>query len=208
MSRYRTNEELEEHARGLRRKLGLEDQHHIDMMTVIQKLKHTVPGFDYRRVPDWQMPDAEAQWDAERMTVRLRESVFQGMQAQHSRARMTAAHEIAHYSLGHGGIRNRSLVKTAAERFAAEVKREEGEARRLAAMILAPAHLVQPTDTIEDISRRFGISLEAAGFRREEVNELDRRALNRPRELPQNVIDYLKEAKRRGQTVTVDLGED
>lgn len=207
MSRYQTDEELEERARLMRRRLGLEQQARIDLMTVIQKLKSSHPGFEYLRVPDREMPDAEAQWDAARKTIRLRESVFEGMQAQHSRARMTAAHEIAHFELGHNGIRNRSLVKTAAERFAAEVKQEEHAARRFAAMLLAPAYLISPDYSVEEISSRFGMSLEAAAIRRQEVNELERRASGRPRELPSVVVDFLREARRRGHTIQTDLGD-
>ncbi|WP_238231929.1 ImmA/IrrE family metallo-endopeptidase [Methylobacterium thuringiense] len=207
MSRFRTDEELEDKARGLRRRLGLEHQQHIDMMTVLQKLKVENQSFGYLRVPDYQMPDAEGQWDSEKKTIRLRESVFQGMQAQHSRARMTVSHEIAHRELGHGGIRNRSLVKSASERFVSEVKREESEAKRFAARILAPAYLIQSSDTAEDIKSKFGLSLEAAAIRREEVNELDRRAAGRPKELPSVVVDFLREAKRRGHNIETDLGD-
>ncbi|TNC12672.1 ImmA/IrrE family metallo-endopeptidase [Methylobacterium terricola] len=207
MARFRTNEELERLARETRVKLGLENQDRIDMMTVIQKLKAAYPGFQYAREPDEILPDAEAQWDSSKRVIRLRESVFRAMQRGEPRARMTTSHEIAHFLLGHEGIRNRSLVKTAAERFANEVKREESEARRLAPMLLAPSYLVKSEDTVDEISRRFGISLEAAAIRREEVSALERQASGDVRPLPQVVIDFLREAKRRGQTVRTDVGE-
>lgn len=207
MSRYPTDEALEEKARSLRRSLGLEHQAHIDLMTVIQKLKARDPQLQYARVPDYQMPDAESQWDANTKTLRLKESIFQGMQAQHARARMTASHEVSHYVLGHQGVRNRSLAATAAEKFASEVKREEYEARKLAAMMLAPSYLISPADTPSDIAKRFGISLEAAGIRREEVNALERRAAGQRRELPSCAVDFLTEAKRRGYPVQTYLGD-
>lgn len=207
MSRYRTDDELEGRAKAIRQKLGLEAQPHIDLMTVIQKLKGAFPGFGYKRVRDEELPDAEAQWDADRLTILIRESVFRGMQRNEARARMTVAHEISHFLLNHDGIRNRSLVKTAAERFAREVKREESEATRLAPRLLAPSYLINSDDTPETISRRFGMSLEASAIRREEVNTLERRAKGLKRELPSVVVDFLREAKRRGQQVTTDLGD-
>lgn len=207
MSRHMTDEDLEELALRIRRSLNLEGQTHIDLMTVIQRLKTLRPGFGYIRVDNNAMPDAEGQWDAEQQLLKLRESTFQGMQAQRVRDRMTVAHELSHCFLAHNGIRNRSFAKSAAEQFALETVREEREASRLAPRLIAPAYLIDPDDSVDEIRRRFGLSLEAAAIRREEVNRLQRRASGQLRPLPPNVVDFLKEAKRRGQTVTADIGE-
>lgn len=207
MSRLRTDEELEAEARGLRQQLGMEFETQLDLGCVLKKLAIIRPGFKYEQVADWQMTDAEAQWDSERQTIRLRESVFKGMQAQHPRARWTVAHEIGHFQLQHGGIRNRSLAKTAAEKFVSQVRHEESEAKRFASIFLAPAYLVGPEQLADDLRQTFGISLESAAIRRIEVNELIRRAEGKPRELPSVVVDFLREAKRRGQNVTVKIDD-
>ena len=52
MAVYHTEEQLEEIGRDLRRRIGLEHQACLDVMTVINKLKHVDPAFNYRRVPD------------------------------------------------------------------------------------------------------------------------------------------------------------
>ena len=161
MSRYLTDDELEDRALRFRRGLGLEGQAHIDLMTVIKKLKAEHSGFDYLRVRDDDMQDAEGQWDAGKRLMTLRESTFRGMQAQRPRDRMTVAHELSHCLLGHSGIRNRSLVLTAAEQHARDVRQEESEAKRLAPRILAPAYLIAPEDTAFDIS-----SVSASALRR------------------------------------------
>lgn len=205
MSRYLSDEALEGKVREIRRKMGLEGQPKPDIMTVINKLKTIWRGFDYQRVRDEMLPDAEAQWDSTLGIMRIRESVFCAAQRGESRARMTVAHELGHFFLCHEGVRNRSLVKSASERFVAEVKREESEARRFAAVFLAPHYLVTPEDTAADISSRFSMSLEAAAIRREEVNSLERRAKGKLRELPSVVVDFLREAKRRGHAVTTRL---
>ena len=44
-------------------------------------------------------------------------------------------------------------------------------------------------------------------IRRDEVDKLQRKASGQTRQLPPNVVDFLREAKRRGQTVTADIGE-
>ena len=40
------------------------------MMTVIQRLTTSFRHFDYQPVPDPEMPDAEAQWDARKGLLR------------------------------------------------------------------------------------------------------------------------------------------
>lgn len=55
MLRFLSDEELEQRARDLRRKLGLEHQLRIDMMTVTNKLKGANPGFGYARIRDEEM---------------------------------------------------------------------------------------------------------------------------------------------------------
>jgi hypothetical protein len=81
MPTYRTDEQLEEIGRGFLRRLGLEHRLRPEPMTVIAKLKHVVPGFGYRRVPDRDMPDAEAEWDSDTHEIAMRESIFIGNSA-------------------------------------------------------------------------------------------------------------------------------
>ena len=200
-----TDEEMEDRARALRKSIGLENQAFLDMMTVIQKIKATYKRFGYLRVPDVKMPEAEGQWDADEGVIHLRESVFCGMQRREPRARWTVAHEIAHFALKHSGLRNRSTTETAAEKYVARVQREENEAQRFAAAFLAPRHLIKETGTAEEIAQRFGLSYQAAAIRKGEVEAMNRRARGQTRALPDVVVDYLKEAQRRGLKLRTDL---
>lgn len=177
------------------------------MMTVISKLKHVVPSFDYRRVPDEEMPDAEAYWYSEDFELSMRESVFIGMRRGEPRARMTVAHELSHYLLEHKGYLNRSVIKSNAELSVQRIIHQESEARRLAAIILAPEYLVPEGATVEEIVSTFGLSQQAAAIRKDEVERIRRRRRGELRPLPQSIVDYLKEAKRRGHQVRTDLGE-
>ena len=205
---YRTDEDLERLARAFLRSTGLEDQIKPDMMTIISKLKHLDPSFGYRRVADAKMPDADARWCSDVTEISMRESVFVGMQRGEPRARMTVAHELSHYLLKHKGHLNRSAVKSAVEISVRRIAQQESEARRLAPRILAPEHLVPEGASVEDIMTTFGLSYEAALIRKDEVEALRRRERGEKRPLPQSIIDYLKEAKRRGHPVRTDLGED
>ena len=64
MLRHVTDEEIEQRAKVLRRELGLENQNRPDMMAVIEKLTTSFRHFAYQRIPDSEMPNGEAQWDA------------------------------------------------------------------------------------------------------------------------------------------------
>jgi Zn-dependent peptidase ImmA (M78 family) len=196
---FKTDEELEAVARSFLKRIGLEYQVRPDMMTVISKLKHVVPSFNYLRVPDSAMPNAEAQWLSDDFVLKMRESVFIGMQRGEPRARMTIAHELSHYLLKHKGLLNRSTQKTISEIAVPHVRRQESEARRLGPIILAPEYLVPEGATIEQIVEMFGLSVEAATYRKDEVDAVRRRARGELRPLPASIADYLEEAKRRGR---------
>jgi hypothetical protein len=205
MLRHVTDEEIEQRVKVLRRELGLQNQSRPDMMVVIHKLTTSFRHFAYQRVPDSEMPDAEAQWDARKGVLRIRESAVGAMQRGEPRSRMAIANEIGHFAMRHSGVRNRSSTQTTAGRLVLEAKKEESEARRFAAMFLAPNDLLSASDTVEEIADRFGLSFEAAMIRKGEFAALQRRASGKRRELPSVVVDYLKDAQSRGAKLRTDL---
>ena len=205
MLRHVTDEEIEQRVKVLRRELGLENQNRPDMMAVIEKLTASFRHFAYQQVPDSEMPNGEAQWDAQKGVLRMRESVVGAVQRGDPRARMTIANEIGHFAMKHSGIRNRSTAQTPAGLLLLETRKEESEARRFAAMFLAPNYLLSSTDTVDDIVDRFGISFEAAMIRKGEFDAFQRRASGQRRQLPSVVVDYLKDAQRRGVKLRTDL---
>lgn len=198
----KTDEDLEAIARGFRKALGMETQDRPDMLTMIVKLKQLVPAFKYRRVPDQQMPHAEAHWYSDDFELTMRESVFVGIQRGEPRARMTIAEELSHYRLEHKGWLNRSTQKTYAEANVALVKRQEAEAKRMAAILLAPEYLVSAPVTLEELVDKFGLSQQAAIGRKDEIERLRRRRAGNKRDLPISIVDFLAERKRRGDRIT------
>jgi Zn-dependent peptidase ImmA (M78 family) len=203
--RHVTDEEIEQRVKALRRELGLESQSRPDLRTVIEKLTARFRHFSYQRVPDAEMPDAEAQWDARKSLLRMRESVIGAIQRGEPRARMAIANEIGHFAMRHSGVSNRSTIQTRTGKLLVEARKEESEARRFAAMFLAPNYLLSSFDMVEDIVDRFGLSFEAAMIRKGEFDAFQRRASGHRRELPSVVVDYLKEAQRRGAKLRTDL---
>jgi uncharacterized protein DUF955 len=205
MLRHVTDDEIEQRVRVLRREIDLLDQMRPDMMTVIQRLRTSFRHFAYQRIPDSEMPHAEAHWDARKGVLRIRESIIAAMQRGEPRARMTIANEIGHFAMRHAGARSRSVTQTTAERLVLEAKKEESEARRFAAMFLAPNYLLSSTDTVDDIMNNFGMSFEAAMIRKGEFDAFQRRASGQRRELPSVVVDYLKDAQRHGVKLRTDV---
>ncbi len=204
---WKTDEELEEVARSLLKRLGIEYQVRPDLMTIITKIRRMNPAFKYGRIPDHDMPDAEAQWDSSDYVLRMRESVFVGMQRGEPRARMTVAHELSHYTLRHEGLLNRRTVRSASEVAVDRIRRQESEARRLAPMLLAPEYLVPEPVTLDVLMETFGLSEEAAIYRMDEIEAIRRRRRGEKRPLPDSVLDYLREAKRRGFNVRIEIDD-
>jgi hypothetical protein len=118
---------------------------------------------------------------------------------------MMIANEIGHFAMRHSGARNLSTAQTTAGRLVLEAKKEESEARRCAAMFLAPNYLLGATDPVEDIADRFGLSFEAAMIRKGEFDAFQRRASGKRRELPPTVVNYLKDVQKRGVRLRTDL---
>ena len=205
MLRHVTDEEIEQRVKVLRAELGLQNQSRPDLITAIEKLTARFRHFSYQQIPDAEMPGAEAQWDARKGVLRIRESVIAAMQRGEPRARMTIANEIGHFAMRHAGVRRRSATQATAGRLGLEAKKEESEARRFAAMFLAPSDLLSAIDTVEEIADRFGLSFEAAMIRKGEFDAFQRRASGQRRELPSVVVDYLKDAQKRGVKLRTDL---
>jgi Zn-dependent peptidase ImmA (M78 family) len=205
MLRHVTDEEIAQRVKVLRQELGLANQSRPDLMTVIEKLTARFRHFSYQQIPDADMPNAEARWDPQKGVLRMRESVVDALQRGEPRARMMIANEFGHFAMRHSGARNRSTAQASAGRLALEARKEESEARRFAAMFLAPNYLLSATDTVEDIAERFGLSFEAAMIRKGEFDAFRRRASGQRRELPPIVVNFLKDAQRRGVKLQTDL---
>jgi Zn-dependent peptidase ImmA (M78 family) len=204
---YRTDEQLEELGRNFLCRIGLEYQVRPDVMTVINKLKRVEPSFNYRRVPDKDMPHAEAEWNSEATEVAMRESVFTGMQHGDTHPRFVVFHEISHYALGHKGTRNRISNSQVRQYSAAQVKHEETEASRLAVIIMAPEYMVPEGASADDIASQFGVSLTAAIIRKEEIDRIRRRSRGELRPLPESVKELLRNARDQGFPIQTQLDD-
>jgi Zn-dependent peptidase ImmA (M78 family) len=207
MPTYRTDEQLEEIGYDFLRRLGLEHRVRPEPMTVIAKLKHKVSDFGYRRVPDRDMPDAEAEWNADVREIAMRESIFVGMQRGDPHSCFVVFHELSHYCLGHKGTRNRLASPQLRGMSAPRVKHEEAQASRLAVILLAPERLVPENTSAEELASMFGLSLTAAILRKEEVDRIRRRRRGELRPLPASVKEMLRNARDKGLPIQTQLDD-
>jgi Zn-dependent peptidase ImmA (M78 family) len=203
---YLEDEDFEVTAKRLRVKLEVDDQILLDVITLLRKLKHDGYISNYIRVPDNLMPNAEAKFDpdqGEKGTMFIRESVYAAAQKGEHRARWTICHEIGHVALNHRWCRNRSSIPLLIEKIAPTIRRDETQANRFAAALIAPFHRsnFSPQTTPSYLATRFGLSIEAATLRIEELSRIYRRRNAVSRQLPDSVVDLLAVLQRKGNKI-------
>lgn len=200
---YLLDEDFENAGRNLRVKLGIDDKARLDPIDVLRKLKHHGYIVDYVRVSNGSMPEAEAKFDPDKGIIYIRESIYLAAERGEARARWTIGHEVGHFALNHRKIRNRSSDPRLIEKIAPTIRRDETQANKFAAAFLAPFHRAEfsPYTTAQQIANRFGISLEAAKSRLQELYRIYRRLHGIKRQLPNSIIDLLAEARRKGHMI-------
>jgi Zn-dependent peptidase ImmA (M78 family) len=176
-------------------------------MSVIAKLKHAVRGFNYRRVPDRDMPYTEGEWNSDVCEIAMRESIFVGMQRGDPHACFVVFHELAHYALGHEGTRNRVADARVRRMSGPRLKHEETDASRLAVMLMAPEHLVPENSSAQDIADMFGLSITTAALRKEEVDRIRRRRRGGLRPLPASIKEMLRNARDKSFPIQTQLDD-
>jgi hypothetical protein len=202
---YYSDEDFERLAKILREALGLDDQTKLDVVEFLRRLKREGYIRDYVRVPDATCLDAEAKYNPDDRKIYFRESVYRGAKNGIDRHRFTIIHEAAHAVFDHQFERKRSLAgKQITELGVPSIRRDEVQANKLAAAILAPFHRAEFSlyTTAQQLMTRFGLGATAASKRIDEMTGIFRRLHNIPRPLPLGVIDFLAARRSEGHTVT------
>ncbi len=202
MKPSRNIDELEQIAARMTCAAGLESVGTFDVIDAVEsRFPKIFPGLKLIRVSDQQLPHAEAEANSSTNTILIRESTYQQAKDWHPEARFVVMEEVCHIALGHTGPRYRR-PPSQSKIYCGTERRDEREARQLAALLLAPTALAKQCSSPEEIAERFFLSGEAAEYRWEEVQRSKRREAGKPRELPSGVIDFLKEQRRKGFRVT------
>jgi Zn-dependent peptidase ImmA (M78 family) len=182
MTRYISEEEIEEVALDLRKKLKILDVFAPDLIELLEfKLKNILPKFRLIIVPDHALRNAEAEADCSENTIKVRQSVYEDASRMGARARTTLAHEIGHLVLKHEGIRPRSVT--------AAVTAEEVQARYFAASFLMPLYLAKKFRSAAKIEGAFQVSKETAERRLREIAKHNRLAQKKQREWIEKAIE-------------------
>jgi len=186
----------------LRKHVGFESAEYLDMRALLKAVKRLYPSLTILQVRNDELSDADGMYDPATHTLRIPDRVFGALDKGVPRARFSLAHEIAHPLLGHRNIRFRHAEKRAYEYGSQTVSREETQANRFAAFLLAPDQLCVGCETIEDFMERFGLSRSAAEIRKDDYNRYLRHQHRQERELPPNAVDLLKYLRSKGHKVT------
>jgi Zn-dependent peptidase ImmA (M78 family) len=203
MSDY-TDEQYDQLAKILREALSIDSQVEIDVLEMLRRMKYRGYLGDYIVVPDNAMTDAEAKFVPDERRIYIRESTYGAASKREPHARFTIAHEVAHCAHNHQHTRKRGIAVSAFEKKVPTIKRDERQADKLAAAILAPFHRCEFTlaTTSEQLAERFGLSDRMASIRVSELAGIYRRRHNIKKDIPAGIIDFLTEQRRRGYVVT------
>lgn len=194
---------IEKKALELRAKLGLEATAAPCMLTVLEGFQRRARNFSYRVAEVGELGRCEALMDEAAHTLIVRDSVMEDVRAGRERARFTIAHELGHYLLGHKGMKQRTQSPAAYP--TAQDRIEENEANYFASCFLIPTSLAWDVVSPQDIAMRYQVSSQVAEIAFERIGRAKRMAAGQRRRPPDSVIDFLKEAKRRGHPIRSDI---
>jgi hypothetical protein len=200
MRQSRTLPELESIAARLRCAADMDTSWTIDIFSFIERLASLFPGLKLVPVPDEKLPHAKAEANSATNTILVRESIVERA-GWNSTSRFILVEEVCHIALGHVGPRYRRDARNQ-KIFSESEQRDEREARRLAALILAPTKFAKQCNSREELAEKFGLGKTASEIRWSEIQAVQRREEGKPRDLPPDVLDFLAEKRRLGFKIT------
>jgi Zn-dependent peptidase ImmA (M78 family) len=148
-------ESIESLARLLRKILEIHDQAAPNVLLAFEQLRKIFPRLRLRTVPDFSLQKPARSHPAN-WTIRIRQSVYEALLRGQGLARWTLCHEIAHILRAHPGKPFREEIGKRRKNW------KEREANVFVRQFLIPPHLAATCRTVEDVSRLFQVSLDAA----------------------------------------------
>ena len=164
----RSEEEL---AREYRRRLGVDHLPWFDPLTILMKLKRQLPGSNYSVVAPDEIAPPLAKWDSSRKLILIGDDTIAAANGPRAdgRARFSVFHEVMHALGGHEGELNRVHSRSDIPQYAVKLRALESRTDKTAAAFVAPRHLISERWAAPEVAFRFGMSLESARFRIEEI---------------------------------------
>jgi hypothetical protein len=195
---YLTDEEIENEAIKLRQEMALPLEAPLTAEMLLKGIDRAFPGVRLVVVPDEEMTYAAAEADPHEKKIRFRQTAYNQLMNGSAWGLETLAHELGHFQLKHDGIRYRR----GGINHSRKIGNDEPQAHLFAKAFLAPVSKAAGFSSAKDLAREFNLTANSAEKRHDIVQRMNRRQVNQPRQLPQNVIDFLTEARARGAKVT------
>jgi Zn-dependent peptidase ImmA (M78 family) len=184
----------EEIAREYRKRLGVDHLQWLDPMTILMKLRCQIPGVDFATVDPFQIKPALAKWDSSCKLIRIGSDTFAAANGPQSdgHARFSVFHEIIHALGGDEGQLNRLHSRSEIPSYARRLRALESNTDRVTAAFMAPRHLIPDGWMAREVAFFFGMSVESAKIRIEEI----RGRARIKRTLPDSVTQLLLDLKK------------
>lgn len=153
---------IREVSASLRESLGLNKQARVPTVEIIEEvLDKRLNLLSFQVGFQEEMGSAEGYTCPNGTFIMLREDVYEKACSGDPRARFTAIHELGHWAM-HTNI---PLARAEYGQKIARYALAEPQANQFAAEFLMPAGFISSTDTVADLTPRFGVSKEAARVR-------------------------------------------
>lgn len=158
----RSWDDIEQIAQGWRSKFGLDQVARTPIMEMMEKiLDNRLSAFTLIPMEQAEMGPAEGYTDPDGDYIWLREDVYKGAWDGGPRDRFTAAHELSHWAL-HTKI---ALARAMPGQNIPAYRLSEPQANQFASELLMPVRFFGPTDTVQIVMERHGVSYQAATVR-------------------------------------------
>ena len=154
----RTKRQVEALAEQVRIDLDIDLDGRVAMIPILEEvLYEVIPDYAFHVEEDKVMGRLEGLTDTHRPIIKLRNSVYQALERSDGRARFTAAHEFGHLVL-HCGL---PTYRAFSDEYQ-PLYDPERQANIFAAAFLMPAEAFRLCRTVQEVTRKFGVSHDAA----------------------------------------------
>lgn len=191
--RRRTLREIDKEVERLFDRLKLNDVLPICWFAfLMERLPSILQGFKVISVNSFKH-GLNAQAHSKSNSIRLSNHVWLAAQRGDPHARTIFFHELGHLVLNHEGV-NPDVTDRDVRHIRDETSRlNEWEAKRFAAAMQIPAHLIFGTPSERELQQRFGVGAETARIRMEDLKFDSEKAAAGPRPIPGRVQQKIDE---------------
>lgn len=155
--------EIDDMTENVRKRMNLLDQPYFPIGDYLEKvMSNELRLFDIEVVYRDEMPGEFATVSRNGRLLRIREDVYEDVWKGTGHSRFTLAHELGHMVLHCTGV---EVYALASGQSVPGYKDSEAQANYFASSLLMPKKFFSSVDTVESVSRRHGVSRQAALLR-------------------------------------------